>query len=286
MLRTRLVTSLLVIPVVVAAIWFGEPWFTILIVVLALRAVVEFYRLAAATGVSALPYFGMALTVLFVVSRNPDVVAWLEQQFDVTPVMPLLLTVTVALPLAWLVLRRRAGQTFTGWAWTVAGILYTGWLLSHLVALRALEPDPVGRNWVLFVVLGTFASDTAAFLVGSRFGRRRLAPEISPNKTWEGAIAGLAGAAALGLFFAAETVFGTDNPLHISGLALWQGGLLGVLVSVFGQVGDLAESLLKRNAAAKDSGGVFPGHGGVLDRIDSIVFAGIVVYYVVVWAIR
>jgi phosphatidate cytidylyltransferase len=199
------------------------------------------------------------------------------------PLMPLLLTLAVALPMAWLVLRRRAGQTFTGWAWTVAGVLYTGWLLGHLVSLRALED---GQAWVLFVVLATFASDTAAFLFGSRFGRHRLAPEISPNKTWEGAIAGLAGAAAAGLLFTAATVFTGDNPLYIDGLAIWQAVLLGMIVSVFGQVGDLAESLLKRNAAAKDSGGVFPGHGGVLDRIDSIVFAGIVVYYVVVWAIR
>ncbi len=283
MLRTRLVTSLFAIPVVVAAFWFGEPWFTILVAVFALLAVIEFYRLATATGASPLPYFGMAFTILFVVSRNPDIVAWLEPRFDVAPVMPLLLTLTVALPMAWLVLRRRAGQTFTGWAWTVSGILYTGWLLSHLVALRAL---PDRRSWVLFVLLGTFASDTAAFFAGSRFGRRRLAPDISPNKTWEGTIAGLAGAAALGLVFAAETVFGADNPLYISGLALWQAASHGLLISVFGQVGDLAESLLKRNAAAKDSGVVFPGHGGALDRIDSIVFAGIVVYYVVVWAIR
>ncbi|MEE8353194.1 MAG: phosphatidate cytidylyltransferase, partial [Dehalococcoidales bacterium] len=219
MLRTRLVTSLLAIPVVVAAFWFGEPWFTILIAVVALLAVIEFYRLAAATGASPLPYFGMVFTTLFVVSRNPDVVAWLEPHFDVAPVTPLLLTLTVALPMAWLVLRRRAGQTFTGWAWTVAGILYTGWLLGHLVSLRAL---PDGRSWVLFVLLATFASDTTAFFAGSRFGRRRLSPEISPNKTWEGAIAGLAGAAALGLVFAAATVFTADNPLHISGLALWQ----------------------------------------------------------------
>jgi len=283
MLRTRLVTSLLAIPVVVAAFWFGEPWFTILIAVVALLAVIEFYRLAAATGASPLPYFGMLFTVLFVVSRNPDVVAWLEPHFDVAPVMPLLLTLTVALPMAWLVLRRRTTQTFTGWAWTVSGILYTGWMLSHLVALRAL---PDGRSWVLLVILATFASDTAAFFAGSRFGRRQLAPAISPNKTWEGAIAGLAGAAALGLIFAAETVFTATNPLYISGLALWQAGLLGLAIGIFGQVGDLAESLLKRNAAVKDSGDFFPGHGGVLDRIDSIVFAGIVVYYVVVWAIR
>ncbi len=283
MLRRRLVTSLVATPVVVAAFWFGEPWFTILIAVIALLAVIEFYRLAAATGASPLPYFGMVFTILFVVGRNPSVVGWLEPYVDIAPVMPLLLTLAVALPMAWLVLRRRAGRTFTGWAWTVAGILYTGWLLGHLVALRAL---PDGRSWVLFVLLATFASDTAAFLVGSRFGRRRLAPEISPNKTWEGAIAGLAGAAGLGLFFAAETVFTAANPLYIPGLDLWQAALLGLVASVFGQVGDLAESLLKRNAEAKDSGGVFPGHGGALDRIDSLVFAGIVVYYVVVWAIR
>ena len=92
----------------------------------------------------------MAFTILFVVSRNPDIVAWLEPRFDVAPVMPLLLTLTVALPMVWLVLRRRAGQTFTGWAWTVSGILYTGWLLSHLVALRALPDGRCAANPIMF----------------------------------------------------------------------------------------------------------------------------------------
>ncbi len=283
MLRKRLVTSLVAAPVVVAAFWFGEPWFTILIAVVALLAVIEFYHLARATGASPLPYFGMVFTILFVVGRNPSVVDWLTPYVDVAPVIPLLLTLAVALPIVWLVLRRRAGQTFTGWAWTVTGILYTGWLLGHLVSLRTL---PDGRSWVLFVLLATFASDTAAFFGGSRFGRRRLAPEISPNKTWEGAIAGLAGGTVLGLLFAADTVFTAANPLYISAINLWQAALLGLVISAFGQVGDLAESLLKRNAGTKDSGGVFPGHGGALDRIDSLVFASIVVYYVVVWAIR
>jgi phosphatidate cytidylyltransferase len=155
----------------------------------------------------------------------------------------------------------------------MAGILYVGWLLSYLVALRGLDN---GRNWVFFALFTTFASDTAAFFVGRALGKRRLAPQISPGKTWEGAIGGVFGAIIVSLFF----ILPTPLTLHLN----WgQAILLGLLVSIFGQLGDLVESLFKRNMGAKDSGRLLPGHGGMLDRMDSIIFAGIVVYYYVIW---
>jgi len=129
-----------------------------------------------------------------------------------------------------------------------------------------------GRNWVFFAMFTTWASDTIAFFIGRRFGKRKLAPSISPSKTWEGAVGGIIGAMAMSVLFFAPT------PLHLS-LAPWQAILLSLLVSVVGQLGDLAESLLKRNMGVKDSGTSVAGHGGFLDRLDSVVFAGIVVYY-------
>ena len=125
----------------------------------------------------------------------------------------------------------------------------------------------------------TFASDTAAYFVGKGLGRHKLAPLISPGKTWEGTIGGLVGAVLFSLLFTLSTPF--SLPIEW-GEAL----LLGLLVSVFGQIGDLLESLFKRYVGVKDSGKLIPGHGGFLDRMDSIVFAGAVVYYYLIWVIQ
>ena len=189
----------------------------------------------------------------------------------------------MVLTLTWILLRRKKDGAVASWAWTMAGILYVGWLLGHVVSLRGLTDsygsDILGRNWVFFILLATVASDTAAFFIGRAVGRHKLAPQISPNKTWEGAIAGVIGAIVFSLLFTPTELFSLTNPLHIQGISYGEAILLGALVSIFGQFGDLAESLLKRNAKVKDSGNLLPGHGGVLDRLDSIIFAGVVVYY-------
>ena len=139
------------------------------------------------------------------------------------------------------------------------------------MALRGLDD---GRNWVFLALATTFASDTTAFFVGRALGRHKLAPAISPGKTWEGAIAGVIAAIIVSLFFT-----------RLLPISYVQALTLGLLVSIFGQLGDLVESLLKRNMGVKDSGKLFPGHGGALDRLDSVVFASVVVYYYVIWAI-
>ena len=163
------------------------------------------------------------------------------------------------------------------WVWTIAGILYVGWLLSHLVALRGLDDVRTvldeGQNWVFFALFTTFASDTTAFFAGIALGKHHLASSISPSKTWEGVIAGVFGAIIVSLLFTLRT------PLQAPFDYWWQAIILGLLVSVFGQLGDLVESLLKRNMGVKESGRLIPGHGGILDRMDSVIFAGIVVYY-------
>ena len=273
MLKKRVITALWGIPLLVAIIWFGEPWFTILVAVWGLLAAFEFYRLVTGSGVSPLTYFGLIWTLLFIIGRNPALLAILESRPDLHLLMPILLTSGIVLSFICLLLRRQKGGAFAGWAWTLAGMLYVGWLLGYLVSLRGMDD---GRNWVFLMLFTTFGSDTTAFFIGRAVGRRPLAPNISPGKTWEGAIAGVLGAMLVSLFFLLPT------PLSLSTyLSWWQVLLLGLLVSVFGQLGDLVESLLKRNMGVKDSGRLIPGHGGVLDRMDSIVFAGIVVYYYV-----
>jgi phosphatidate cytidylyltransferase len=263
MLKKRVITGLWGIPLLIAAVWFDKPlpWFTVLVAIWGLLAVFEFYKLVAGTGAQPLTYFGLVWTLLFILSPHFS--------YDFT--VPLLLTSAVVLSLIWLLFRRQKEGAFIGWAWTIAGILYLGWLLSHFVALRGLDD---GRNWVFLALATNFASDTAAFFTGRALGRHHLAPSISPGKTWEGTIAGVLGAIIVSLLFTL-----------LIPISYGQAIALGLLVSIFGQLGDLVESLFKRNIGVKDSGRLLPGHGGFLDRIDSVVFAGVVVYYYVIWAI-
>ena len=160
----------------------------------------------------------------------------------------------------------------------MAGILYMGWMLSHYVTLRELDH---GRELVLLVLFSTFACDTLAFFVGRTWGRHLMAPVISPKKTWEGAAAGFAAAIAAALALRSLLNLG-DWELPLSYV---QTVVLGCLIGVFAQLGDLLESLIKRRAGAKDSGRLMPGHGGILDRIDSLVFTGAIVYYYVIWVV-
>ncbi|MEK7353566.1 MAG: phosphatidate cytidylyltransferase [Chloroflexota bacterium] len=278
MLKQRIITSLWGIPLISVAVWFDRPlpWFTILIAAWGVLAALEFYRVVAASKVSPLTYFGLVLTLLFILSRNSEVRTLLQPHFDSNLLTQLLLTSLVVLPLIWLLLRRQKEGAVAGWVWTVAGILYIGWMLGNLVALRGLDG---GRNWVFLTLFATFASDTAAFFTGRALGKHKLAPDISPGKTREGAIAGGVGAILASLFFILPTTFQLP-------ITWWEAVVLGLLISLFGQLGDLAESLFKRNMGVKDSGNTLPGHGGFLDRVDSIVFAGVVVYYYAVWLIR
>ncbi len=265
MLKKRVITALWGIPLLVAAVWFDEPlpWFTILVAICGVLAIFEFYQMVTAAKVPPLTYFGLIWTLLFILSPH----------FDYNLLTPLLLASAVILPLIWLLLRQQKEEAFTSWAWTIAGILYVGWLLSYLVALRGVD---AGRDWVFFALFTTFGSDTIAFFCGQALGRHKLAPHISPGKTWEGAIAGVFGAIIVSLLLV--TILNLP-------LSYGQAILLGLLVSIFGQLGDLTESLFKRKMGVKDSGKLLPGHGGVLDRIDSVVFASIVVYYYVIWVI-
>lgn len=152
------------------------------------------------------------------------------------------------------------------------GLLYVSFLLAHFLLLRKLE---WGRGWVLFTLVATYFGDTAAFYIGRSWGRQKLAPKISPSKTIEGGLGGVAGSVIGSLLF--KIFF---FPQLSSSHAL----VLGFGVGVISQLGDLWESLIKRSAGVKDSGTLIPGHGGLLDRIDSVLFAGPFVYYYV-WGV-
>ncbi|MDD5287957.1 MAG: phosphatidate cytidylyltransferase [Dehalococcoidales bacterium] len=278
MLKNRIVTAIWALPILGLIIWFGEPYFTILFAVMGLLAVLEFYKLTSAIKAAPLTVFGVIWTLLFIAIRNPKLQSLIAPYVSLDLLVPLLITSGMAVSLIVLLARKQKQGAFNDWAWTFAGILYTGWLLSYLVTLRGIDD---GRSWVFLALFVTFGSDTAAYFIGRTIGKHKLAPAISPKKTWEGAIGGLLGAVAISLCFLLPT------PVQLSThLNWWQAVILGLLVSIFAQLGDLVESLLKRNAGAKDSGRIFPGHGGALDRLDSIVFAVVVVYYWTLWSIH
>lgn len=265
MLRQRIISSLILIPILIAAVWFGEPWVSLLAGAFAGIGTIEFCRLARSAGWNPFLFPAILLVVLFIVAAHSD-----DRR-----VMPLMVNAAVLVPLFRLLWNPEQGKAFTNWAWTIGGVFYLGWTMSHFVLLRDL---PDGRDWVFLTLFATFASDTFSYFVGRAFGRHPLAPRISPKKTWEGAIGGVGGAAGATVLLAIIT--GLDEIGYAKIVPL------GLLLSFFAQAGDLAESVLKRNTTAKDAGHLIPGHGGVLDRLDSIVFTVVLVYYWVIWIVE
>jgi phosphatidate cytidylyltransferase len=269
MLKYRVITGAVGVPLVILAIWFGDPWpwFTLLIAAAALAGTYEFYKMANFDRREPLLYLGLLYSLALVLSphyRSPDG-------------LPIVITATILISLICLLCRPSKEGAFRNWAWTIVGALYVGWMLSHWLNLRGLED---GRNWVYLAILTTFANDTGAYFIGRARGKRKLAPAISEGKTQEGAIGGLI-CAILGAIVIA-TVLNIISPFIFR---YWQIIVLGFLVGLFAQLGDLVESLLKRNTGVKESGNLLPGHGGILDRFDSLIFVGAVVYYYVIWVV-
>jgi phosphatidate cytidylyltransferase len=170
--------------------------------------------------------------------------------------------------------RGRAGAA-VDFAITLAGIAYLGWVGAYLLDLRNLEN---GFWWLFLVLPSVWLADVGAYAIGSAYGRHRLAPHLSPKKSWEGYWAGAFTAMLAGAFF--TFAYNTWGPLNVP---IWQGALLGLLLGALTPLGDLGESMFKRQAGLKDSGHIIPGHGGAFDRIDSWLWGAIIGYYFIVW---
>ncbi|MBI2873366.1 MAG: phosphatidate cytidylyltransferase [Chloroflexi bacterium] len=256
-LLPRTLTALVALPLLLLAVWAGAWWLTLMVVAAALLGLREFYALGAGAGARPVLSFGLLWTASLVVAGS----AYGQG-------VALLVMVVGALgALLWVLARRDRQDAFSAWAFTVAGPVYLGITLLHAVFLR----QDYGVAWLLLALLATFATDTSAYFVGRSIGRHRMAPSISPGKTWEGAAGGLVGAVA------AAVALGIL--LHLE-MAWWWVAVLGAGIGVVAQLGDLSESMLKRGAQAKEAGHLIPGHGGVLDRVDSLVFTMVLVYYV------
>ena len=272
MLKYRVITAAVGVPLVMLAIWFGGPWFSLLIAAAALAGTYEFYHIASFDRKEPLLYLGLLWSLALVLNphyRNLDV-------------LPLVITAAILISLICLLFRPSREKAFHNWAWMIVGALYVGWMLSYWLSLRGLAD---GRNWVYLAMLATFANDTGAYFIGRASGKHKLAPKISPAKTWEGAIGGLVSAILAAIVIATVLKLISLKLRAPFVFEYWQIVLLGFLVSLFAQLGDLVESLLKRNMGVKESGNLLPGHGGILDRFDSLIFVGAVLYYYVIWVV-
>lgn len=254
---TRILSALLLLPIVFGTIWFLPAVGTLILAEIALAlAFVEYADLAARLG-AAFPRVVPGLAAMACCAA----MGWWG-----VPVEAILLAALVAVAAMAVGAGRIGAGTLGGVASALFGPVYLGLPIGAFVAVRTFH----GREAVLLLMLAIIASDTAQYYGGRVFGRRPLSPTISPNKTVEGAIAGLA---------AGTLVMGLAGRLWLPAIGPWQLALLGATIAALGIVGDLFESLLKRGAGIKDSSGLIPGHGGLLDRLDSWLFAA-PAYYV------
>ncbi|HBG74925.1 MAG: hypothetical protein A2X25_07505 [Chloroflexi bacterium GWB2_49_20] len=266
MLTKRVLASLVMAVIGVPAIIYGGIFYFLLIAVFLVMAAWEYVKIFQVAKFAP----SMAITVggvfFLLVFRS-----FLPDYSGALLTLLALLAMTVHL-FAFERGRDAAASDFTI---TLCGIVYLGWVGAYLVDVRSIQ----GGLWWLLLTLGSvWIADSAAFFIGSRFGRHKLSPRLSPRKTWEGywagVILGTLGAAGLAILFH-----------NWGGLQVtwWQGGLLGLVISVFTTLGDLGESMLKRQAGVKDSSNIIPGHGGFLDRIDSWLWAAAIGYFMIIW---
>ena len=259
----RVLTAVVFIPILMAALWIGDPlWFIGMAVVAILLGLHEYHSLSRIGGFAT-----GAIAVLLLV------VAFLRGEQEWIPAILAGVTITQLLQALW----RQRGQedqseALTTVAIRLVGILYIGLPGSYLIGVRMLDSAipllPAKLLTLFFIVI--FAGDTGAYYTGRTLGRHKLAPRISPGKTWEGVAGGLAGNIVATLI--AHFTFFPELPV-VDAITL------ALVMGILGITGDLCESMIKRGAKAKDAGSLIPGHGGLLDRLDSMLFNAPIIYY-------
>ncbi len=272
-LPLRLASVAILIPLIVAATWWY--WFTVaLVAICIIVAVVELFAMLRHGGYS--PRLGPGLAAALLLCAAAAL-----RPFTPFDLIGLALSLGVALTLVYELLPRDRATSLLSWALTFTGATYIGWLLSGFILLSQLDTPlrpallsalaiPPGTAWLMLVLAITWIGDSAAYFVGRAFGRTKLAPVLSPKKSWEGFAGGLVASILTAL---------VAVPLLGLPIGYLPAALIGLVAGIAGTVGDLGESLLKRQVGVKDSGALIPGHGGILDRMDSLLFTAPVVYY-------
>lgn len=276
---TRILTGLVGVPIVVWLLHSGGMLFNAAIFVLAAIGWLEFYNMAKNKGYNVF-YFSSGIMTLVLVGS----LMYLDDSIYTLYSLPLFLVVTIIAILLEGLYKHCKGHLVENVGLSVMAVLYIGILFFHFGLLRQLPFEPVvigsfvlegGECFFWLIMLGTWASDTFAYFVGCAIGKRKLCPNVSPNKSVEGAAAGFIGCLAVMVYLGVKVL----------DMEIAQAAALGLCVAVFAPLGDLVESILKRSFGVKDSGKIFPGHGGVLDRCDSLLFAIPLGYYVLVFSV-
>ncbi len=266
----RVLTAVVLLPILFAAVWFGGPvYFSALAALGIVLGLIEYYSLTQKVGARSGYVLGLAATVALLASF------YTGRHDLISPILAALVIAELISQLG----NRDLPSTLTGSAATAFGVLYVALLGGYIVALRVIvDPRPrIPEKLLTLFFIVVFAGDTCAYYTGRLTGRHRLAPRISPAKTVEGAIGGLLGNLLAALI--AHLTFFPELPLkHVAPLSLAMG--------VAGILGDLCESMLKRGAQTKDASQLIPGHGGLLDRLDSMLFNAPLLYFYYITLLR
>jgi len=261
MLILRIISALIGIPVVIAAVYYGGPWFSLFLLIIVNAGIYEYNRITKIGNLSfmaVVAHLGVSFYLLII---------FLDQ---VVMLVPLLLFLLFVLFVAAIFnMEAEIKSSITDSAMTLWGIIYIGVLCGYLLMLRM---QPEGALYAYTIFGGIWVHDTLAYFIGVKWGLRKFAPQISPKKSVEGSLAGLCG--TMIIFFSIAILFP-----DLFGFPPLAALILALGISVFAQLGDLMESALKRQMQTKDSGAIIPGHGGILDRFDSIMLASPFAYY-------
>lgn len=260
----RIISGIVFLPLFVALVHFGTPLhFFLLLAPAVIVANFEYFSIIRKTGVNGYPFVGAVLGFLLALNFYFD-----GRYFSEWMAGALFIMFTTAL-----VTNKNIRTTLSQISYSFLGVLYVAGLLGYLQLLRNQEN---GGQLIFLLFLIVWLGDTVAYYIGKTLGKTPLAPTISPNKTVEGAVGGLLGSLLGG---------GIAYGLLPNSFSLVHCLIVALICGMIGQLGDLSESLLKRNADTKDSGSIIPGHGGLLDRLDSLMFAGPVLYFYYQWII-
>lgn len=280
-LSWRLISGVVPLPLLLFAIYWDLWLITLVVAIATVIALLEFYYALRHAGYQPRRGMGTISALLFCGA------AFLQETLHVD-LTSIALSGSLLLTLATELSRRDYKNCLICWSITFAGACYVGWFLSYYIQLRGLDTPlhsgwlaslhlSSGAVWVYFALAITWMQDASAYFVGRAFGRHRLAPNVSPKKSWEGAIGGFL--TSVGMALLCVPLFGLP-------ITLLQAALLGMTAGIIGPTGDLVESLFKRQVGIKDMSNILPGHGGLLDRIDSILFTGPVLYYLILFFTR
>jgi len=272
MFLKRAAVTLILLPIGLAVIaWGGWLYYGLIVLILGLAAY-EYGKLFQAGGLQPAGVFIIVATLVLAVQRAIS-------GFD-NAHLTISLLILLAMAYHLLQYERGSQQAGTDFAVTLSGFLYIGWLGAYLISLRQL---PDGRWWLLTVLLAVWLADTGAYLIGSRFGRHKITPRLSPKKSWEGYLGGILCSVPITALLATLWPVWAGPGLAVTPL---RAALLALALSVLTILGDLGESMLKRQVGVKDSGNLLPGHGGVFDRIDSWLWAAVIGYCLILWFLK